>query len=40
MLETSGTEVVPATGSPIGIFFVILAQCFTASQFVIEVFES
>jgi drug/metabolite transporter (DMT)-like permease len=36
IVEGSGTEKVPMNSSPIGIGMVILAQVFTASQFVIE----
>jgi drug/metabolite transporter (DMT)-like permease len=35
-VQSSATVGVPIKGSPVGIFFVILAQLFTAAQFVIE----
>ncbi|KAI8922934.1 hypothetical protein BC831DRAFT_473599 [Entophlyctis helioformis] len=36
VVQASGTAAVPITGSPIGILLVVLAQTFTAMQFVIE----
>ncbi|KAI8916293.1 hypothetical protein EDD86DRAFT_186000 [Gorgonomyces haynaldii] len=36
IVEPSGTAASPVKGSPVGIFLVVLAQGFTAAQFVIE----